>query len=87
MRYRDNGAFYSVNISRREVEDFAERWPCFGARRAIWAQFDKRNGDLVDLSGDVGMDGGGVIALLQDAQESVRNPFREISLARDSVIV
>jgi len=76
MRFKDNGAFYSVNISRREVEDFAARWPCFGPHRAIWAQFDKRNGDLVDLEGDSDMDGGGVVALLQDAQESPRNPFK-----------
>jgi len=76
MRYRDNGSLYSVNISAREVADFAARWPCFGAHRPIWAQFDKRNGDLVDLEGDRGMDEGRLSALLQDAQESPRNPFR-----------
>jgi hypothetical protein len=76
MRYRDNGSLYSVNISAREVEDFAARWPCFGSRRAIWAQFEKRNGDLVDLQGDSGMDQSGVLALLQDAQQSARNPFK-----------
>lgn len=76
MRYRDNGSLYGVNISAREVADFAEHWPCFGPRRAIWAQFQKSNGDLVDLKGDSGMDGSGVIALLQDAQQSPRNPFR-----------
>lgn len=76
MRYRDNGSLYSVNISAQDVEVFAQRWPCFGRCRAIWAQFDKRNGDLVDLEGDAGMDGSGVLALLQDAQESKSNPFR-----------
>ena len=76
MRYRDNGSLYSVNISAREVEVFAQCWPCFGTRRAIWAQFDKRNGDLVDLQGDSGMDESGVLALLQDAQQSARNPFK-----------
>ena len=76
MRYRDNGCFYSVNISAREVANFAERWPCFGRCGAIWAQFDKRNGDLVDLEGDSGMDDSGVSALLQDAQQSARNPFK-----------
>lgn len=68
MRYIDNGCFYSVAISKREVEDFAERWPCFGSRRALWAQFDKDNGDLVDIRGDSGMDGSGVLALLEDAK-------------------
>jgi len=76
MRYRDNGSLYSVNISAREVEAFAERWPCFGQPRALWAQFDKRSGDLVDLEGSAGMDSSGVLALLQDAQNSSKNPFR-----------
>lgn len=76
MKYHDNGSLYSVNISAREVEEFASRWPCYGPRRAIWAQFDKRNGDIVDLAGDRGMDGSGVSALLQDAQQSPRNPFK-----------
>jgi hypothetical protein len=76
MRYRDNGCYYSVNISAREVDNFASRWPCFGPRRAIWAQFDKRNGDLVDLEGAGGMDSSGVLALLQDCQSSPKNPFK-----------
>ena len=76
MRYRDNGTFYSVNISKREVAEFAERWPCYGPRRAIWAQFYKSNGDLIDLTGVKNMEYGGVLALLQDAQQSPRNPFK-----------
>ena len=79
MRYRDNGALYSVNISAREVETFALRWPCFGSCHAIWAQFDKRSGDLIDLEGANNSDAGGVLALLQDAQQSPRNPFRVLT--------
>lgn len=68
MRYQDNGCFHSVYVSKREVYDFARRWPCFGKVRALWFQFDKRNGDLVDLTGDAGMDGNGVAALADDAK-------------------
>ena len=79
MRYHDNGSLYSVNISAREVEAFARRWPCFGSCCAIWAQFQKSNGDLVDMEGADGMDGGGVMALLQDVQQSARNPFKVVA--------
>ena len=67
MRYHDNGAFYSVSISAREVQDFARRWPCFGDTRAIWVQWDLA-GNLVDIEGDTGMDESGVLALAADAQ-------------------
>ncbi len=45
-------------------------------RRAIWAQFDKRAGGMVDLKSDAGMDSSGGLALLQDAQQSALNPFK-----------
>lgn len=55
MRLRDNGAFWSVNLSADETYDWANRsvasWPCSRlAGKPIWAQFDKRTGDLVDLT-------------------------------------
>ena len=68
MRAYDNGCFFTVSVSEREVSDFAARWPCFGDSRAIWFQFDKRSGDLVDMQSDDGMDGGGVGALADDAK-------------------
>lgn len=68
MRVFDQGSFYRVTVSRAEVEAFARRWPCFGRVRAVWFEFDRRNGDLVDLCGDRGMDGAGVAALSRDAQ-------------------
>jgi hypothetical protein len=52
MRYYDNGSLYTVTVSEREVSDFASRWPCFGPRRAMWFQFEKRTGDLIDMGGD-----------------------------------
>ena len=58
----------SVTVSKREVEKFAARWPCFGAVRAMWFAFD-RQGDLVDLGNHEGMDEAGVSALADDAKE------------------
>jgi len=72
MRVYDNGCFYSVTVSRREVEDFAASWPCCSLPlRAITFQFDKRNGDLVDIlpySIAVQVDGSEALALSQTAQ-------------------
>lgn len=69
MRTHDNGCFFSVSVSKAEVETFAERWPCFGPHAALWFQFDKSNGDLVDLEGNnADMDGYGVAALADDAK-------------------
>ncbi len=69
MRYFDQGAVFRVTVSRREVEDFAARWPCFGTARALSFTFDGGGGGLVDLAGDRGMDAGGVAALSEDAHE------------------
>lgn len=71
MRVFDNGCFFTVHCTARDVSGFAQRWPCFGERRAIAFQFDKRNGDLVDIlpnGADADMDGGGVCALADDAK-------------------
>jgi hypothetical protein len=72
MRYHDNGAFYSVSVSAAELRDFAACWPCSGMRgasRGMAFQFDKRNGDLVDIDGErAGYDEGAVVALSEDAQ-------------------
>jgi hypothetical protein len=70
MRYYDNGSLYTVTVSEREVYDFASRWPCFGPRRAMWFQFDKKSGDLIDMGGDPNQDcdQSGVLALSKDAQ-------------------
>lgn len=73
MKAHDNGSFFSVSISAQDVAAFKDNWPCSGLpEKRIWAQFDKRNGDLVDLAPsnleERGADGSALLALLQDAQ-------------------
>lgn len=72
MRFTDDGAFYSVKVSDLEMWRFAERWPCSGMRGTTGGmrfQFDKRNGDLVDIKGErKEYDEGAVRALSEDAQ-------------------
>lgn len=69
MRVHDIGAFFRVTCSESDVEEFARRWPCYGARRPVAFEFHKESGDLVDVTGDSGMDESGVRALSEDAQE------------------
>ena len=70
MRAYDNGAFYSVAISSADVIAFMRTWPCSGlSGRGIWAQFDKRNGDLVDMRHSPrDQDGPAMLALVNDGQ-------------------
>jgi len=70
MRYTDSGSLFTVGVSRREVEAFKSQYPCSGLpNRAISFQFEKRNGDIVDIWPDSsGFDGSGLLALSQDAQ-------------------
>ena len=70
MKYIDNGCFFTVKVTRDEVERFKSTWPCSGLpERALWFQFDKRNGDLVDMGGAGNYDGSDLLALSQDAQK------------------
>lgn len=67
MRAFDNGSLFSCSVSYREVDAFNESWPCSTLpSQSIWFQFDKRNGDLVDMRPQV--DGPEALALAQDAQ-------------------
>ena len=73
MRQYDQGAFMRVTMSPREVEDWADRWPCSGLclNRGVSFTFDKRNGDLVDSNDQERhpfADGGAVVALSEDCQ-------------------
>ena len=70
MRYIDNGIYYSVQVSRSEVYKFKQQWPCSGLpNRTVTFQFDKRNGDLVDiLPYTYRYDGEDLAALSQDAR-------------------
>ena len=69
MKYFNRGSCYSVLVSRRDVEAFKRIYPCSGLPdRAITFQFDRRNGDLVDIWPDSHtFDGPGLLALSQDA--------------------
>ena len=68
-RFHDNGCFYTVALQESDVIAWARAWPCFGPRRALWFQFDKRNGDLIDMSPKTeGCDPSGILALSHDAQ-------------------
>lgn len=80
MRVYDNGAFYTVAVYAGEVRRFNDSWP--GSRlpnRAITFEFDKSNGDLVDiLPHDIAdeVDGPEAVALSQDAQKYGRERLR-----------
>lgn len=68
MKYHDNGCFHSVTVSKAEVLAFKDTWPCSGLpERSIWFQFDKRNGDLVDIR-PLSYDGPDLAALAEDAE-------------------
>lgn len=58
-----------VKVSRRQLEQFADRWPCYnGPRRAGWFEFDD-NGDLVDMAPHwIKFDGPEMSALADDAK-------------------
>jgi hypothetical protein len=73
MQCFDNGAFYTVTVTAREVQNFRQSWPCSNLRnRPVTFQFDKRNGDLVDSNDSEkhpDADGGAVLALCDDAKQ------------------
>ena len=72
MRYHDNGSFYNVSVSQAEVEMFKRNWPCSGLPdKRVTFQFDKQNGDLVDIwpyQYAALFDGDACLALAADAQ-------------------
>lgn len=76
MRFYDKGRWYGVSFNETEISDFRRQWPASGLHglRSIYFEFDKRNGDLVDLKAngkhDAGrFDGPALVALSEDAQK------------------
>lgn len=67
-RYFGNGSFHSVQLTRFEVGEWSQSWPCFGTAKSVWFQFEKKSGDMVDCSDISGMDESAVLALTHDAQ-------------------
>lgn len=78
MKANDDGAFYSVHISANDVFEFMIRWPCSGLTgRHIWAQFDKKNGDLVDLHHSPhDEDGPALLAIINDGRAYAEKVLR-----------
>lgn len=71
MKAHDNGSLFSCTVSSQDISRFKETWPCSGlVCRNTWFQFDKRNGDLVEIEPQQpdSADGSAVLALCQDAQ-------------------
>lgn len=71
MKAFDNGCLFSVTISKKDVIDFKKRCPCSNLpEKSIWAQFDKRNGDLIDLTPNLSSaDGSAAQAIIDDGKE------------------
>jgi hypothetical protein len=74
MKIKDKGAFYSVSFDCRDITRLADSWPCSGLKGIVRidAEFDKRNGDLVDIEPndleERGVNGSALLALLEDGQ-------------------
>lgn len=51
MRFHDNGSWFSVYVSVRDVQAFKASYPCSNipADTEFCFQFEKNNGDLVDI--------------------------------------
>jgi len=66
MRVRDEGSFYTVFVSAKEVSEWNRRWACSSLQGRQSFTFD-RSGNLVDRYGKG--DGPEAMALSHDAQE------------------
>ena len=82
MKFYDNGCFYSVSVSASEVDDFKQSWPCSNLpEKPIWFQFDKKNGDLVDMKPSNWEErfdcGPALLALSGDAQKYGENRMKK----------
>jgi len=88
IRVYDNGSLYSISFGEDEIERFMDSWPCsgFDGLRNVWAQFEKSNGDLVDLEcnrrhGAGRFDGAAMVALVDDMQrEAIRRKGKALGV-------
>lgn len=90
VRTFDNGSFYTVSFGEDEVRDFRRSWPAsgLGGLRSITAQFDRRNGDLVDLQCNgrgscERFDGPALSALADDMQCAATKPGAKARAPKD----
>lgn len=86
VRVYDNGSLYSISVGQQEISAFRRRWPGSGLfdLRSLWAQFDKRNGDLVDTKANgrystERFDGPALLALIDDMRV-----YADVKLGVDS---
>lgn len=71
MRATERGSVILVQATKADVEAFKSRWPAPGPMPAtLWAEFDKRNGDLLDLS--TKRDSAAITALVADMGDFAR---------------
>ncbi len=72
LRYYDKGSTFGVTVGEQEVYEFKRQWPASGLGRGpYFFEFDRRNGDLVDVQGPGASsyaDGAALVALAEDAQ-------------------
>ena len=82
MRTFDNGSLFSVQVYAHEVGEFKRSFPCSGLRtQTITFQFDKKNGDLVDVHPN-DVEGPGALALSHTAQAHGLRKLPSLELAR-----
>lgn len=72
----NNGSFYTIKLSARDTYEWANKpgasWPGSSlAGRAVWAQFDRKNGDLVDTNAGEDIDGNEFNAIFDDFRDSL----------------
>lgn len=66
MNVHDCGAFVRVEFEPADVARFRSSWPCFHGPDRVTFEFQRSNGDLVDMSPS-DFDGPEAMAMSQDA--------------------
>ena len=80
-RFYSKGSEYGVSFFEREIDAFIRRWPASGLHglRNVFAVFDRRNGDLIDLECNrrscARFDGEALKALVDDMQTAAKKHF------------
>lgn len=81
-RIYDKGSLFGISIGEREIGAFRSSWPAsgLGNLRNVYAAFEKRNGDLVELECNRRdchrFDGEALKALVDDMQCSAEKKLK-----------
>lgn len=63
-----------VRYTTRDIQAFADQWPCFGPVHPIQVEFSRSNGDLVDIYPDCDENSAqGIFTLVDAAEEYIRD--------------